>query len=376
MEIKELELSEMCEELAKPTWNVPLIFIGDVGGTSARLGFAHRGRNDAVCIVTKRFHMKNKDICDLLIFFEEILKVVPASIIARVAAGVINVPGPVTGGAVGGPFNNLKGLARLADYPKQLFPPGRSTILNDLEAGGFGVLAASDAHVFAEYFDLMWEGTQWQKCEQQPAGSVLGRGRCVVLAPGTGLGSSLIHYDDMSKRYIVLPLELGSQTLQIRDDLAYFQDAAKSLSRLPSYENMVSGGGFEYHYKQLVGGDKPAMSAGQIARLARQGDEKAVQAMKIFNMYLMRIASEASMAFVPLTVVVVGDNIVKNGMFYSNPEKIQEMRSEALNHAMERFGFQSRVTYLRQKKLLNLNLIGCYQCGLPLIKKGNHASKL
>ncbi|ORC92934.1 uncharacterized protein TM35_000022600, partial [Trypanosoma theileri] len=39
MDIQEVEFNKLCAEVAKPAWAVPLIFIGDVGGTSARLGF-------------------------------------------------------------------------------------------------------------------------------------------------------------------------------------------------------------------------------------------------------------------------------------------------------------------------------------------------
>ncbi|KAH9582060.1 Glucokinase [Trypanosoma melophagium] len=376
MDILEVTLDQLRTEIAKRSWAAPLIFIGDVGGTSARLGFARRCSNDGLCAITTRFHMKNKDIKDLLEFFRVILATVPADVLARVSAGVINVPGPVTGGTVGGPFNNLAGLARLADYPSALFPPGRSVILNDLEAGGFGVLATSDTHTFKEYFELMWEGTLWNKCEKQPAGTVLGCGRCLVLAPGTGLGSSLVNYDAMSKKYIVIPLELSSQTLPMRDDIEYIQKAAAELKLLPNYEDMVSGAGLEFHYRQAVGGRKPSIPAAQIAQLAREGDADAMKAMKLFNMYLMRVGSESSMAFVPLTIVLIGDNIVNNGFFYSNSENVKEMRREALNHPMERFGFQSRVTYLRQKKKLNLNLVGCCRCGMTLLESGQQKSKL
>ncbi|RNF07531.1 glucokinase 1 [Trypanosoma conorhini] len=376
MYLVEVGIQKLREELMTPEWNVPLIFVGDVGGTSARLGFARHNKDDSFCIAITRYRMKSKDIAELLKFFKEILEVMPASIIARVTAGAINVPGPVTNGAVGGPFNNLKGLARLSDYPTALFPPGRSAILNDLEAGGFGVLAVSDAHIFPEYFELMWEGSQWRACERQAAGSVLGRGRCVVLAPGTGLGSSLIHYNPMGQQYVVLPLELGSQTLSMRKDIDYIETLRAELKRLPSFENMVSGAGLEFHYRQAVGGLKPPLSAAEIAKLASEGDAAACKALKKFNAYLMRVGSEASMAFVPLTIVIIGDNVVNNKFFFENPENLKELRREALNHEMERFGFQSRVTYLRQKKLLNLNLIGCYQCGHNFTAKKTQLAKL
>ncbi|RNF05401.1 glucokinase 1 [Trypanosoma rangeli] len=376
MNITEVDIHKLREELMTPAWNGPLIFIGDVGGTSARLGFARHHKDDSFCVATTRYHMESKDITDLLKFFKNIIEVMPASVIARVAAGVINVPGPVTNSAVGGPFNNLKGIARLSDYPTALFPPGRSAILNDLEAGGFGVLAVSDARAFPEYFELMWKGSHWHVCEQRAAGSVLGRGRCVVLAPGTGLGSSLIYYNPMDQEYIVIPLELGSQTLTMRDDIGYIQTLKGELKRLPNFENMVSGAGLEFHYRQAVGGRKPPRSSPQIAKLAIEGDADACKALEKFNEYLMRVGSEASMAFVPLTIVIVGDNAVNNKFFYENSENLKKMHREALNHEMERFGFQSRVTYLRQKKFLNLNLLGCYRCALNLTAKKTPAAKL
>lgn len=376
MEIKEFSLCDLAKELLEPEWNAPLFFVGDVGGTDARLGFARRCVGGGVFVASTRFHMTNKSFDDVIDFFKLILEAVHDSVIKRVTVGVLSVPGPVTGGVVAGPFNNLKGIACLEKFPVALFPIGRSVMLNDLEAGGFGVLAVSDAQAFPEYFDLMWEGSFWKVCERTAAGSALGRGRCVVLAPGTGLGSSLIHYNHMEQTYGVLPLELGAQTLPPRNDLAYIQKLAEHRKLPPNYESMVSGAGLEYHYRQLVDGRKPLLSAPQVARAAEEGDTDALKALGTFYSYLMRLGSEVSIAFVPLTVVLIGDNIVRNKFFFSDPEAMERLHRDALDHAAERLGYQSRVTYLRQKKFLNLNLVGCYRCALDLFQAKNQTSEL
>lgn len=57
--------------------------------------------------------MTQKDINQIKQFFDEILRGVSAEIIKRIDSGAISVPGPVTRGKVGGPFNNLKGIAKL-----------------------------------------------------------------------------------------------------------------------------------------------------------------------------------------------------------------------------------------------------------------------
>lgn len=373
-------MSALCATLQTPTWGSgPVYFIADIGGTNARLGFGRTlSGSGGVHIIYTTFAMRRKDIAELKDFFAVLLRSVPACVVRRIVSGAVSVPGPVTNGAVGGPFNNLKGIARLAEYPTELFPPGRSTLLNDLEAGGYGVLALSDSNVFDEYFRVMWEGTKWRELETTPAGTTLGKGRCFVVAPGTGIGTSLIDYRGVDKSYSVLPLEFSSTTLAARPGSDDYLQKLASHHALPQYtpsvEKATNGKAMEYHYMSLTGRHK---SARDIAQDAKRGDAAATQALAQTMENLMAACSEATMLFLPLTCILIGDNVVYNSFFYDKPEQLAKLRETVQRHPMEQqFGFIGRTTFLRQVKALNLNMLGCYGFGTHLHPQTSVSAKL
>lgn len=378
--IQEIPLSQLAPTLATDKWaSGPLHFVGDVGGTNARLGFGNFAQGQ-VHIIYARFEMSKKHIGQMLEFLDTLLKVVPTSVLTRIQSGAVTVPGPVNCG-VAGPFNNLEGVAKLSEYPRALFPVGRSALLNDLEAGGHGILLISEANAFAEYFTLLWEGSQWQKTETtNPAGSVLGHGSCLIAAPGTGLGSCLLHYNNASGRHEVLPLELGSMTGTIRRGREAFHkgfDVFLCRSE-PSMEDMSVGQAVQFAYLKAThrlstfptqdAATKGGWTVAAIAKLAKSGDDAALQAMQIAYENLMVFLSEGAMSFLPLTCVVMGDNVVSNGFLFEDPAHVAALRRAMLSHHMELHKFISRTTVVRQSKVVNLNLLGCLGYGIRLEK--------
>ncbi|KAG5490108.1 hypothetical protein JKF63_00227 [Porcisia hertigi] len=376
------------------SWSTgPIYVVCDVGGTNARVGFAQAAKNElfrGLRIVYVRFTVTKKDVRQLVEFFDQVLQHLKAGLsvgatafLSRVASGAVSVPGPVTNGEFAGPFNNLNGIARLADYPVELFPKGRSTLLNDLEAGAYGVLALSNAGLLSKYFKVMWKGTQWDALSDgKPAGSTIGRGRCMVVAPGTGVGSSLIHYTGVSDSYSVLALECGSLSMTwcANEDSKYVQALAgymASKARVPGsldstvapiWEAASNGSGLEFNYAYEKEGPKasaPLKSAPEVAKLAKDGgDPAAVAAMDRLYKNLMGLAAETTMQFLPLTCVLMGDSIVANSFYFDRPENVIRLRARLKEHSMERnFELLSRTTFLRQVRNVNINLLGCLGFG-------------
>ncbi|KAG5465536.1 hypothetical protein CUR178_00241 [Leishmania enriettii] len=375
----------------------PVYVVCDVGGTNARVGFAQAaqsGKYKGLTIVYVRFKVTKKDVRQLVEFFGEVLQHLKEnlpgrgdSFLRRIASGAVSVPGPVTNGHLAGPFNNLRGIARLADYPAELFPKGRSALLNDLEAGAYGVLALSNACILSDYFKVMWKGTQWDALSNgKPAGSTIGRGRCMVVAPGTGVGSSLIHYVSISDSYVVLPLECGSLSVSwcANEDSTYVQALAAymaSRSRAkevnstvaPIWEAASNGRALEFNYAYEKEGPKacaPLKSAPEVAKLAKAGsDPAAVAAMDRLYKNLIGLAAETTMQFLPLTCVLMGDSIVANSFYFEKPENVKKLKARLREHTMERqFSFLSRTTFLRQVRDVNINLLGCLGFGTQLGK--------
>ncbi|CAJ1036243.1 Glucokinase, putative [Leishmania lindenbergi] len=403
VQTKEIALEQLALTLrGDASWSSgPIYVVCDVGGTNARVGFSQASQHDrsGLHIIYVRFKVTKSDIRQLLEFFDEVLqhlkKNLPdhgASFLRRVASGAVSVPGPVTNGQLAGPFNNLKGIARLVDYPVELFPKGRSALLNDLEAGAYGVLALSNAGILSDYFKVMWKGTQWDALsEGKPAGSTIGRGRCMVVAPGTGVGSSLIHYVGVSDSYIVLALECGSLSMSwcANEDSKYVQALAGYMASkahakgldstvAPIWEAASNGAGLEFNYAYAKEGQKasaPLKSAPEVAKLAKSGsDTAAIAAVDRLYKNLMGLTAETTMQFLPLTCVLMGDNVVANSFYFEKPENVKRLQTRLHEHAMERqFKFLSRTTFLRQASSVNINLLGCLGFGSQLSKSADQA---
>ncbi|CBZ26083.1 glucokinase 1-like protein [Leishmania mexicana MHOM/GT/2001/U1103] len=392
----EIQLEQLAPTIkGDASWSTgPIYVVCDVGGTNARVGFAQGAQHDrsGLHIIYVRFKVTKHDIRQLLEFFDAVLqhlkKNLPnraAHFLRRVASGAVSVPGPVTNGQLGGPFNNLKGIAQLADYPAELFPKGRSALLNDLEAGSYGVLALSNAGMLSDYFKVMWKGTQWDALsEGKPVGSTIGRGRCMVVAPGTGVGSSLIHYVGVSDSYVVLALECGCLSMSwcANEDSKYVQALAgymASKARVkglgstvaPIWEAATNGSGLEFNYAYEKEGPKASAllkSAHEVAKLAKGGsDPAAMAAMDRLYKNLMGLTAETTMQFLPLTCVLMGDSIVSNSFYFDNPENVKRLKARINEHTMERqLKFLSRTTFLRQVRSVNINLLGCLGFGSQL----------
>ncbi|KAK7199947.1 glucokinase [Novymonas esmeraldas] len=394
----EIQLEQLAATIKEDaSWSTgPIYVVCDVGGTNARVGFAQAAQQstNGLHIIYVRFKVSKRDIRQLLDFFDEVLQHLKsalsdraASFLRRIVSGAVSVPGPVTNGQVAGPFNNLKGIARLQDYPTELFPKGRSALLNDLEAGAYGVLALSNASMLSRYFQVMWKGTQWDSLSGgKQLGNNIGNGRCMVVAPGTGIGTSLIHYQGLSDNYVVLPLECCSLSMPWSGDVdeLYTQTLAKSVasrSRVkgldsvvaPIWEEAANGRALAFNYAYERDGpamSAPTKSAPEVAKLARAGhDPAAVAAMDRLYKNLIAFTAETTLQFLPLTCVLMGDSIVANSFYFEKSENIKGLQAHLHKYSTEhRRKLLNRTTFLRQVQSVNINLLGCLEFGAELSK--------
>ncbi|CCW60096.1 unnamed protein product [Phytomonas sp. EM1] len=426
--VRAVELEDLAPTLSSAEWaSGALYFVGDVGATYARLGFGRLADAAAVVdVVFVRFPMRRGSIREVLDFFAGILARVEGvgGVLSRIRAGVVSVPGPVSRGGLAGPFNNLDGQIALREFPRALFPFSRAALLNDVQAGAHGVLALGDALTphYGRFFTRMWgpEGAEEEaeaeadamqanppnrpqsgvvgeetigngprandgrdgnvQDENRAPRSVLGRGPCLVLAPGTGLGSALILYHEAAHCYQVLPLEFGCTGVSALVMRAGEEPGKPSLTGLAKrlgcaawemkVEDLVCGSSLVYHYACEAAKDgharHPADSPEAIADFAKAGDPAARRALLAVYTHLFRCCSNTIMSFLPSNCVIIGDNVVKNQFLLSDAACEKALHDALHEHSMSKRGFMSRTTFFRQVKDINLNLLGCLGYGIQL----------
>jgi glucokinase len=149
-----------------------MIIAGDVGGTKARLGLFERKTGKLELVVSEQF--KSREFSSL----EEILKL----FLERYNGGTSNnleaacfgLPGPVINGRV--KVTNLPWEVALIDIAQRL-KISKIKLVNDLVS-----TAAAIPNFGPESLTTIYDGKGFDRA-----------GSCVVVAPGTGIGHSLIH---------------------------------------------------------------------------------------------------------------------------------------------------------------------------------------
>lgn len=343
----------------------PLCLIADVGATHCRLGLRPVGPSVLALRFVKVEVNSVKSFHDASTKFAARLG---KDVTTRIVTACVSIPGPIThAGARGGPISNFSGptpqekVVLLEALPSVLFPKGRTTLLNDLEAGSYGIIALHHGGAFDQYFTQMWKGNEGEDKGNDRAS--LGEAHSVLLAPGTGLGTSVVLYDRLERRHHVMPLEFGHTSVQSCSHRDILRSYRRKLARghfEVEYDDLCSGRGLEFLYRRIKGIDAKAASptAGQVCSLASQGDRDALMTMRLYYTFLMRLASQLAMGICPRQIILLGDNMVKNE-FYFNTDAVDAMHRTFRDHSMERLNFMSRVGAVRQTKFLNINLTGC-----------------
>jgi glucokinase len=205
-----------------------MILAGDIGGTKTLLAIFD-GEN---CVIKHRFESANYATFHALL--DDFLALIPS---VNIEAACLGVAGPIVKGDCA--TTNLPWKLTCDEIGKQLNTK-KVTLLNDLEAAAWGVLALPESD-----FVALNPNAKKQL------------GNCAVLAAGTGLGEAIIFYD--GKQHHVIASEGGHCDFAPTDaqqiELLSFMQA--SFSEHVSYERLVSGVGIEAIYEFLCASDYP-----------------------------------------------------------------------------------------------------------------------
>lgn len=331
----------------------PLYIVADVGASYTRLAVLTEFKRGGTVVFAKQRVGSVGELVAALTRLEEMLG---PDCYPRVAGAGIDVPGPVADNAA--VIANFRAettegrTLRIDALPKRIFPPTRTVIMNDLESAATGLVGLNSVGDL-DVFSYLWG-------DQKVAGAPLRqlpRANVFIVAPGTGLGCALLHWDFRRERFSVLPLEFGHTNVPLIDDVDLLKAYEKELGFTPEFDDVCSGRGLEFAYRFVAKGEK--LSAGAISSAARDGDARAKNAMATYYRFVMHFSSQMVMGFQPKLVVLCGDNFVENKFYFDDAANVAAMRQRLLQHSMERLGFMSRAGVVLQTQRSNLNLIGC-----------------
>ena len=212
------------------------LLAADVGGTKTVCGLYATGEHRPDPIAVERFGTLDHDSLEALLaaFLER------RAAGATVDAAVLGVAGPVRGGA--SDLTNVPWRVETAAIGERFAIPA-VRLLNDLEAMGHVVSVLADDEV-----TTLQPG--------QPAAD----GNAALIAPGTGLGETLLHRVD--RRLLPVAAEPGHTDFAARTpvEIDLLRALTERFGRV-SWEHVLSGPGLTHVHSWLHGGE-PCPAAG------------------------------------------------------------------------------------------------------------------
>lgn len=289
--------------------------------------------------------------------------------------------------AVAGPIN--KGVVVLTNWPgdpevrtvniddlnPRLFPKHHTMLLNDLEAGAYGIIAADDQKILPEYFEQLWP-------HASPKGPIVSDIRTAVLAMGSGLGVALIVKTELLDEPLVLPTECGHLQIPVvckadptsTAEYEMIQHVSQHYyggSQTPEYEDIASGRGLclAYQFLKMKATNEriplERINAGDIAEQARLGDKIAKEALTWHYKIFMRSVKAVLTSLNCDSAVLALDNQVKNSWFVS--AIADTLHDEFFNFIRPDWVKNKRV--YTQKQILNFNILGTDYMAHKLARK-------
>ena len=336
----------------------------DIGATNTRVGVVHQGQAAADYTILCSFEAD--DATELA----AALAVVGAQLPAPALACGIDAAGPISEDKTTVVITNWpEAHDRTIDLAKldaRVCPPGKTALLNDLEACCHGISALSEAGQLGSYFELLEDAAKPVPARLQPR-------KHLVMAMGTGLGVGVL-LDNAETRekscFTVLPMEIGHTLVthfgekhpRYESDSKFLQWLSRKVyggEHSAEFEDICSGRGLAWTYEFLTGGT--VAEPKDIARGASSGDKLAEEAMLTHYRFLLRVAQNTCVGLQTKGVILCGDNQVHNHAFVRG--HAGALLDEFYHHPKQNGPAGHRwldgIPIFIQKSYVNANMIGC-----------------
>ena len=329
----------------------------DVGATNCRVGLVSVLEASQTIPFLKQ---KASSLAQLKNILRSVAESLGENVCMRIAGAAIDVPGPVEAGrsaCLSNYGDSPEGeIIRITDLSASLCPRGKTVMLNDLAAAAYGVLGLRSCGVVHEFFEPLFSHSKQ---------SAVTSTHTLIVTPGTGLGSALLLWNDMTGKHTVLPLEFGHSEFAAKEDSDFLDKYRKEIKRFPVPDDLCSGRGLVKMHQYIVG-SADANDASAICQSAMEGKAEALAALRLYFKFLMNYCGNVAMGLQAFNILLCGDNIVKNDFFLSSTTEAIVMRRELLKNGSERMGMMSKITVSRQSRYLNLHIVGCAHAAAQL----------
>lgn len=218
-----------------------LILTADIGGTNTNYGLFGITKTRKCTLITK-YRIDSKEIKMFSEATSQILETIKKDYKKIIKKACIGTAGPLAEDRKSVKITNLKWDIRVDNLTKNTNLK-EIILLNDFEAIGYG-LSTLDLNDKKKIFKLK---TVRSKQNQKSTIALIG--------PGTGLGVSIINYNNTIGQYIPNPSE-GGQTnyapsIDIEWEMKKYVDKKILRGHQPDYEHFVSGPGIANIYRFL-----------------------------------------------------------------------------------------------------------------------------
>jgi glucokinase len=337
----------------------------DIGGSGLRVRVSHF---HSPAEFVDLDHIKAASTADSVAVLNELTEKLDALSSGFVCMGAaLAVAGPIAGTRVvmtNWPGDEAARTIELSELPQRIVPLAHSVLLNDLEAGAYGVLAASEQGGLEDVFEQLF-------ADVGQKGPIVSDRRTAVCAMGSGYGVAMIVKTPLLDEALVLGTELGHVQIplacdtdpgyQLEHDLVqHVSNYYYGGSQAPEYEDIASGRGLKLAYQYFALKEKgekldvDAIDPGTLAQQAKDGDPVARAAFTWHYKLFLRSAKSIATSLCCDSVVLALDNQVKNAWF------VKEI-ADILKQEFYNFIRPTWITGIRvyaQVKILNFNVLG------------------